>query len=135
MGFMILCSIAATSLALMISAWCRTTDLTVIVLPMALEVSRLFGGFFLSPKNLPEYFVWLDALSYVKYTYVGISLNELNGLVYTCTPANSCPATGAAVEDQLGFNKFTIGECAGILFAFIAVCRILAYLGIRFVKW
>jgi ABC-type multidrug transport system permease subunit len=46
-AIMTLTSLAATSLALMISAFCRTTDLSVTVLPMALEVSRLFGGFFL----------------------------------------------------------------------------------------
>ncbi len=38
----------------------------VTVLPMALELARLFGGFFLSPANLPSYFSWLDALSFVK---------------------------------------------------------------------
>jgi hypothetical protein len=106
MGFMILCSLAATSLALAIGAWCRTTTMSLAVLPMvsrragaraghvsllltcycggirlvwctacvhigfpgsqdplaaaaelqALEVSRLFGGFLLSPANLPDYF-------------------------------------------------------------------------------
>ena len=47
MGFKVLTSLAATSLALLVSAVCRTTDLSVTVLPMALEVSRLFGAFFL----------------------------------------------------------------------------------------
>lgn len=45
---------------------CRGVDLAISVLPMALEICRLYGGFFLSPANLPTYFVWLDALSYVK---------------------------------------------------------------------
>ena len=62
-GFMVLCNNAATSLALMVSALARTTDLSVTVLPIMLEVSRLFGGFFLAPASLPRYFVWLDALS------------------------------------------------------------------------
>jgi ATP-binding cassette subfamily G (WHITE) protein 2 len=31
-------------------------------------VCRLFGGFFLSPANIPLYFKWLNALSYVQYT-------------------------------------------------------------------
>ena len=40
----------------------------------------------------------LDALSYVKYTYVGISLNELDGLVLHCKPdqlnaQGKCPTT------------------------------------------
>ena len=102
----VLTSTAANSLALMVSALARTTDLSVCILPLSawppphpgpsaarslsrvsvrphrvsadaisrlvLELSRLFGGFFLSPANLPRYFVWLDALSYVKYAYVGI---------------------------------------------------------------
>ena len=42
------------------------------MLPLALEICRLFGGFFLAPANLPKYFVWLDALSYVKYSYEGV---------------------------------------------------------------
>jgi ATP-binding cassette subfamily G (WHITE) protein 2 len=88
LAFMILCSLAATSLALAVSALARTTDMSVTVLPMVrtwprvhgrwdgsdaapstcvlnlrvlallppqvLEVCRLFGGFFLSPANLPR---------------------------------------------------------------------------------
>ena len=96
-AFMVLCSFAATSLALMVSTLAKTTDMAVTILPMALEVSRLFGGFFLSPKNLPVYFKWLDALSYVKYAYVGVSLNELSGLTLTCTDSQLvkgvCPIT------------------------------------------
>lgn len=38
LAFMILCSLAATSLALAVSAVARTTDMAVTVLPMALEV-------------------------------------------------------------------------------------------------
>lgn len=102
MGFMILCSLSATSLAVAIGAWCKTTTMSLTVLPMvrqwhapasvhvhirpktppagapaadgllcvpepatsphsassvqALEVCRLFGGFFLAPANLPTYF-------------------------------------------------------------------------------
>jgi hypothetical protein len=41
MAFMILCSLAATSMALAVSAICRTTDLSVTVLPMLLEVKSI----------------------------------------------------------------------------------------------
>jgi hypothetical protein len=43
MFFIMLASTAATSLALMISAICRTTRVAVTVLPVALEIARLFG--------------------------------------------------------------------------------------------
>jgi len=140
-AFMILCSLTATSIALCVSAVCRTIPMSVAVLPMTLEISRLFGGFFLSPANLPGYFSWLDALSYAKYSYVGISLNELHGLVITCTPAQLnaqgvCPiSSGEQTIKSLGFDKYTIHECALVLVAMIIFFRACAYLAIRFIKW
>lgn len=144
--FMILCSISATSLALMISALCKTTDLSVTVLPMVLEVARLFGSFFLAPTNLPSYFIWLDALSYIKYSYIGISLNELKGLELSCVEselksaaaggAKFCPIPdGQTTIDALGLEDgVTMGGCIGVLCGYIAFTRICAYLAIRFMK-
>eukprot|EP00611_Tribonema_gayanum_P017886 TRINITY_DN3082_c1_g1_i3.p1 TRINITY_DN3082_c1_g1~~TRINITY_DN3082_c1_g1_i3.p1 ORF type:complete len:640 (+),score=234.61 TRINITY_DN3082_c1_g1_i3:294-2213(+) len=144
MAFMVLCSLAATSLALLVSAFCRTTDLSVTVLPFMLEICRLFGAFFLSPANTPGYFVWLDALSYVKYCYVGVSLNENHGLTLTCTPEEEidvggitqCPIpNGDAFLETQGMENWTMGACAGILVFYIFFARFLAYLGVRFLKY
>lgn len=137
--FMVLCSLSATSIALFISAVCRTTTLAVSVLPMALEVARLFGGYFLSPANLPSYFSWLDALSYAKYTYVGVALNELTDLTLSCTDAQrnaagECPS-GQATITTLGLDSLSVSVCASILVAMVVVFRVGAYLAIRFVKW
>jgi ATP-binding cassette, subfamily G (WHITE), member 2 len=138
MFIIILCSFAATSLALMISALCKTTAMSVTVLPMALEMTRLFGGFFLAPSRLPKYFSWLDALSYVKYVYVGLSLNELTDLKLTCTAnetaSGKCIADGETTIRDLGLDYISIGGCIGVLFALIIFCRVIAYLGIRFLK-
>jgi ATP-binding cassette, subfamily G (WHITE), member 2 len=135
---MLLCSIASTSLALMVSALCRTTDMSVTVLPMVLEVTRLFGGFFLAPSRLPRYFSWLDALSYVKYTYVGASLNELRDLRLTCTALDRerapCIEHGEIIIRDLGFDYITIEGCIGALIGYIIVCRAIAFLGVRFLK-
>ncbi|GLC55425.1 hypothetical protein PLESTB_000985900 [Pleodorina starrii] len=141
-AFMVLCSLSATSLALAVSAIARTTDMSVTILPMALEVCRLFGGFFLSPANIPMYFKWLNALSYVQYTYVGISLNELHDLQLYCTPSQinkqtgSCPTTtGEQTIASLGLDYISIGGCAGDLIGYIIFCRLIAYLGVRFIKY
>ncbi|MEW5315593.1 MAG: hypothetical protein WDW38_007010 [Sanguina aurantia] len=141
MAFMVLSSLAATSLALMVSAIGRTTDMSVTILPMVLEICRLFGGFFLSPANLPKYFSWLDALSYAKYCYIAICRNELTGLVLTCTPQQqladgTCPIPdGETTERQLGLIVLSIGECAGILVSYIFLCRFFAFLGVRYIKY
>ena len=138
MVFMILCSLSATSLALMVSALSRTIDLSVTILPLVLEISRLFGGFFLSPAQLPKYFSWLDALSYVKYTYVGISLNELRGLQYQCTAAQQASGTticsGAEEDASLDLDYISIGGCVGALIAYIIFTRGVAFLAVRQLK-
>jgi ABC-type multidrug transport system ATPase subunit len=137
--FMILCSLSATSLALMISALCKTTDLSVTILPMVLECARLFGGFFLSPTNLPGGFKWLNALSYVQYAYVGVSLNELSGLELHCDAGQLvngvCPFTsGEQFIHTLGLDYISMNGCIGVLFGYIFATRIVAYLAIRFMK-
>ena len=122
----------------MVSALCKTTDMSVTVLPMVLEVTRLFGGFFLAPSRLPKYFAWLDALSYVKYTYVGTSLNELQGLKLTCTNSDreklACIENGETIIRELGFDYINIIGCIAALMGFIIICRAIAFLGVRFLK-
>ena len=112
-AFMMLTQLAAVSLAQAVSALCRDVDTSVVVLPMFLEITRLFGGFFLAPALQQEWMVvldyirregcrallrtafhssaqnWVDhrsACSYIRYAYTSVALNELDGLVLTCTP-------------------------------------------------
>ncbi|KAL6046864.1 ABC2 type transporter superfamily protein [Balamuthia mandrillaris] len=137
MLFMELCSLTATSLALMISTLCRTVSLAITMLPITMEVCRLFGGFFLPPAKLPSYFSWLDALSFVKYTYVGISLNELEGLEIHCdqdelSENGTCSITsGQQTIDKLGLDFISIWGCALVLLAMILVSRFTAYCALR----
>ena len=72
----------------------------------------------------------------MKYTYVGISLNELRDLDLHCDAAT--PNCGLPSADDLivkfGFDSYGIGMCAGILVLYIVFCRVVAYLGIRYLK-
>jgi ATP-binding cassette subfamily G (WHITE) protein 2 len=70
-------------------------------------------------------------------------MNELQGLELTCTsaelassPGGVCPVTsGEQTIDRLGLGELSIAANAAVLLAFIVVCRVVAYLGIRFLKW
>ncbi|KAI9091576.1 hypothetical protein DFS34DRAFT_670001 [Phlyctochytrium arcticum] len=139
--FMVLVTLAATSLAMMVSALCRTTSLSVTVLPMVLEMARLFpsSSHPPTPPPPPKHFIWLDYTSYVKFGYIGISLNELSGLALRCTPSQlvdgKCPTTsGGQTIKGLGTDKMTIEGCALALIFYIILCRFIAYLGIRYLK-
>lgn len=137
--FVILCSMSSKSLTIMITTLCRTADMSVVYLPLGLEMTRLFGGFFLPPVFLPKYFSWLDSLSYTKYAYTGVGLNEFQGLKLVCLEkelkGGDCPYTdGEQYIDYLGLNYITKNEAVFILIAYIIITRLIAYLGIRYLK-
>jgi hypothetical protein len=137
---MVLDTNAALSLATMISCLCVTIELSTVVLSLILEISRLFGGFFTSPLQLLDYPNWTfaDALSYLKYVFVGVAINEMTGLEYPCTDkeiaANTCVKTGEQTMKSKGYDLYTVDFCAGILVVYIVGCRIVAYLALRYIK-
>lgn len=149
MGFMILDSAAATSLSNMISCVFVSIEMSTVILACAYEICRLYGGWFISPALLGDYPEWrfADTLSYIKYSFVGVALNEFDGLNLTCleselAPDGSCkmppiaaaPFNGDAYNAYYGYDRFTIGFCAGTLVLYIVCCRIISYLGLRYIK-
>ncbi len=125
----------------LVSCICVSIELSTVVLSAFFEVCRLYGGFFTSPRQLLDSMQWkfLDVLSYIKYAFVGIALNELHGLELTCTSAeiaaNQCKIfDGETIIVDKGYDEYTIPQVAGALVGYIIVARILGYLGLRFIK-
>jgi ATP-binding cassette subfamily G (WHITE) protein 2 len=100
------------------------------VLPFALEIARLFGGFFLSPAALPLYFSWIDAISYVKYVYMGLMINEFDGKPPVCTVVTPC-LSGNAFLETLGIGYIPLYACALVLLGMIIVMRFITYIVLR----
>jgi ATP-binding cassette subfamily G (WHITE) protein 2 len=47
-----------------------------------------------------------------------------------------CPITsGEQTIAQLDLDQLSIGADAGILCVYILICRLIAFLGIRYIKW
>lgn len=148
MIIVVLTSICATSLSNMLSCIFISVELTSITLSVALEISRLYGGFLIAPVNTSElnmFWRFFDASSYLKYGYVGLALNQYEGETFHCTAdqfeMNSsgemvCPVTsGQQIIDKFGYDKYTIGFCIGILIVYIVVCKIVSYVFLRLVKF
>lgn len=111
--------------------------MSTVVLSFLFECSRLYGGFFASPKLLEDIPDWkfADALSYLKYTFMGIVINEMEGLDLDCPKGTTCRYhTGEQIMTAFGYDKYSIDFCAGILIVLIFGFRFLAYLGLRFIK-
>ena len=74
-------------------------------------------------------------------TDVGIALNELENLHLYCSAAKLAASGGVCPsmhgEDkikELGLDEYTVGFCAGILVLYIVFCRVVAFLGVRYIK-
>jgi ATP-binding cassette, subfamily G (WHITE), member 2 len=151
MGFMILDSNAATSLTNAISCLCVSIEMSTVVAAFTYEICRLYGGWFISPALIKDYSDWTfaDVLSYIKYAFVAVSLNENRDLLITCLPrelsppqTGSCkippltaaPFDGANYNAYYGYNRYTISACAGYLIAYIICCKVLAYIGLKYIK-
>jgi energy-coupling factor transporter ATP-binding protein EcfA2 len=131
LGFMELGMFAANSVALLISVASGTVVLAAAVLPVAIEIARLFGGYFMPPISLPLYFSWITAVSYCVYVYMGLMLNEFSGLVIGgCTPGQSC-MDGDQVLSSLGIGYVPLYANALVLIGLIVVLRILAFVVLR----
>ena len=157
MAFMILDSAASTALSNMISCICVGIEMSTVMLAAAYEIVRLYGGWFISPAQISSYPDWkfADALSYIKYAFVGVSLNEHGGLLVACSaaertppfapgeqttsnckipPLTTMPYDGNNYNSYYGYDKYTISGCAGALLLYIFVCRLISYLALRFIK-
>lgn len=137
---LLLCNWSALSLATCVSCVCVSLEMSTVILSLLLELSRLYGGFFTSPQQLLSFPQWkfVDALSYLKYAFVGIAVNELSGLTLSCSDnevkSGSCIRTGEAIMAARGYDQYTVSFCAGILVVYIIGMRILAYLALRYIK-
>jgi hypothetical protein len=101
------------------------------------EITRLYSGYFASPVQMQALPNWrfADYLSYIRYGYIVIAINELSGLDIKCDTGSSCKITsGEQIMAQFGYNEYTMSELVLYLFLLNFGFRFIAYLGLRFVK-
>lgn len=148
LGFNLLLCNCAVALSNMCSCIFVSIELSTVVLCAAMEITRLYSAFFVSPVLLLKYPKWsfFDQISYMKYGYIGLCLNEYTDLVLTCTPAQLvfnkpnqsvgvCQYTsGQQLNALYGYTFYNVDYCAGMMIVYIIVCRIASYLALRFIK-
>jgi hypothetical protein len=138
-AFVELGAFSAMSLGLAISAVARTTTLAAALVPLFVEVFRLFGAFYVTPNLMSQdypYFLWITSVSFVQYAYLGVFQNEFQGMEIECPQGLVCPfRTGQEYLESLDSEFIPIWACALVLIAMIILFRFIAYLGIRFIKF
>lgn len=88
----------------------------------------LFGGFYLNTRSIWIGFVWIEALSFIKYAFTALAVNEFTDTTWICDTSYSCLDTGDKVLLSLGFENANIWAEVGKLCALLVGFRFIAYL-------
>lgn len=128
-----------TGSALGIFLGCLFNDLAVAlaIVPLILLPLMIFSGLFINLNDTPYIFYWIPYISPMKYAFSAVIQNEMDGLEFNCylngtfTVGAGCPVPNGEVQvENLSLGGLSIGANIVIVFAFMVVFLLLAYLAL-----
>lgn len=102
-------NITAVTIGLCIGAIAPTVEGASALGTPVIIIMVLFGGFYINVDALPIVANWLPYLSFLRWTYQALLVNEFIGLEFSCGNSNTgaCIKTGEEVISNLGFGDST----------------------------
>jgi ABC-type multidrug transport system permease subunit len=114
-----LTSLTAEGIALTVSAGAPTPQIASAIIPLFLVVSILFGGFFLSNAQIPNYFVWLKYMSFVKYSFGALMHIQFDNFQFQIPVSDCVVCDGNEVLKTSGTTDFSLGGNIGVSFSLL----------------
>jgi hypothetical protein len=132
--FNVLLAVAASSAYLFISACSSNMEEANSLATIIILLLLLFNGFYVNSNNIPDWYIWLEVISYYKYATAAVTKNQFEGITLTCPPAPEVCTfpTGNDYLVYLGFDDVNVVWYGGILVIMIVVLRILGYFAMKF---
>ena len=126
-GVMLLENFAGIGLGMCLSASFTSVEMAPQLAPAFVILFLMFSGFFLNENNVPVFLIWLRELSFIRYAFQALCVNEFAGAEFTCDPS----ATATCIDgdehlDRLKFDDVKIWENCLILFGMIVGFNALA---------
>lgn len=99
------------------------------VAPSLIIPQMLVGGLFLNLNDIPDFLIWLEKISFIRWSFEALVWNEFEGA--SLTPSLYAPTgSGDEVMSFLGFT-WSYWASLGMLVLITIVYRIIAYLLLR----
>lgn len=126
-----LIAVTSHSLGLIISAMSNSLETATLISPFIVTLLILFSGFYLNVTSIPVYFIWVYYISYYRYGFEALAINEFTNKPLYCLDwelvNGVCPITnGNQVLQKYGFET-NLWLDIGILFGMIILFRIIAF--------
>jgi len=128
-------SFTAASFGLAISSVAKSAQVAVAISTVLMIFFMVFGGYFIAADNIPDYYIWIHYLSYVKYGFTILLLSQVSkDDVYPCKQNSFCEfGTGKDIFDSLSIDV-TIWQSFLVLIGLALVYNVIAYLALRFLN-
>ena len=89
-----------------------TTQIASSIAPVFMVLMLLLGGFYVNTDNIPRWCRWVSKLSFVRWSFAALAVNEFDNLSIPCPKgASYCATTGSQVSvSGLGVRVTTPDE-------------------------
>ena len=132
LGIMLLENFAGIGLGMCLSASFTSVEMAPQLAPAFVILFLMFSGFFLNESNVPVFLIWLKEISFIRYAFQALCVNEFKDATFTCDPAVTATCyDGNEHLERLKFDKVTIwGNClilAGMIVGFNLLALAIVY--------
>lgn len=106
MGLFYLSVQVAQSVGLLFSACFPNVQMSLLLAPQITLSVLILGGFYLKYSNLPIFCRWMSWLSFARYSFTGMVLNEFEDRTFSrCVSACTANATAGSSDDALDVRR------------------------------
>ncbi|XP_002742012.1 protein white-like [Saccoglossus kowalevskii] len=132
-GILVLVCNVSVSFGYMISTFSPSVSVALAIAPPLIVPLLLFGGLFLNTSDIPVYFIWLQYISWFKYGYECLTVNQWQNIDDIECPANysvPCITDGQTVLASLSFSADNFMMDIYLILVLLVVYRLIAYIGL-----
>ena len=133
LSVMTLENFAGIGLGMCLSASFTSVEMAPQLAPAFVILFLMFSGFFLNESNVPVWLIWLREISFIRYAFQALCVNEFKGAEFSCDGSTGSCVDGDEHLERLKFDDITISGNCGILAGMILGFNLLA-LGIVYYR-
>jgi ABC-type multidrug transport system ATPase subunit len=135
--FLVLVSTVSTSMCFLISSLAPSIAVGNFVAILLLFFFLLFGGFLISLNSMPWWIKWITDLSFIKFAYTGLMVNEFDGISILINPGDMgdndpIVISGVVLLDQVGMTPDMLIPDLAALTGIVAIFLMATYLALHF---
>lgn len=73
-----------SSLGLMVGIVSRDASVAISMVPLIVIPFMIFSGYFINSDSTPPYFIWIEYISFFKYSFRAVVLSEVINIINFC---------------------------------------------------